>query len=173
MCVCACVILSAFSRCPLPPFGDPPASLITRYLGNSGLPRVCASVTVSVCVCVGGCLSVNYDSSCSVQSGYPHTPVWGTPTHICCLPVCLSYPFLSSVSGVSPSSPRFQLFPFPLRTSVRMIMAVGSSNADLLLFSSSAVCSEQVRNTLIRTSSHEHRYETKKRAPPTEMLWNF
>lgn len=99
-----CVILSAFSRCYLPPFGDPPASPISRYLGNSGLPRVCAAVRV--CVRVGGRLSVNYDSSCSVQSGYPHTPVWGTPTHICCLAVCPYVPsiHLSSLSVV-PSLP--------------------------------------------------------------------
>lgn len=94
------VVLSAFSRCSLAPFGDPPASLITRYLGNSGFPHVCAAVRV------GGCLSVNYDSSCSVQSGYPHTPVWGTPTHICYLPVCLSFS-----SPVAPSLVSLSIHP--------------------------------------------------------------
>lgn len=151
--LCVCVILSAFSRCPLPPFGDPPASLITRYLGNSGLPRVCASV--SVCGRVSECklwlilLSSEWLSSHSCL-GNTHPP-----TSVASLSVSL--PPSCPPSLVSLHHPLFSnSFLSRCAHLVRLIMAVWSSNADLLHSSPSAVCSEQVRNTLIRTSSHEH-----------------
>lgn len=51
MCVCVCVgVLSSQHSAGVLSllFGDPPASLITCYLGNSGLPRACV---LCVCTC--------------------------------------------------------------------------------------------------------------------------
>lgn len=53
----------------LPPLGDPP-----------GLPW--QPWIPWLHLCVGEPLGVNYDSSFWLKSGYPHTPVRETPTHV-------------------------------------------------------------------------------------------
>lgn len=101
-CVCACVrvcyplsIQQVF----------PPSFRRPTCVTNHSLPRQqWTSPRLCLCECayvhVGGCVSANYDSSCWVQSGYPHTPVWGTPTHICYLPCLYLYPLIAPSSSL-------------------------------------------------------------------------
>lgn len=63
------VLLSAFSRCSLPPLGDPPASLITRCQGNVDFPA-------SGCVHHDSSSLASERLSSHVPSGeHPPTPV--------------------------------------------------------------------------------------------------
>lgn len=95
VCLCACLLPSQHSA------GVP--SLLSET--HHSLPRQqWTSPRLCLCECayvhVGGCVSANYDSSCWVQSGYPHTPVWGTPTHICYLPCLYLYPLIATSSSL-------------------------------------------------------------------------
>lgn len=91
VCLCACLLPSQHSA------GVP--SLLSET--HHSLPRQqWTSPRLCLCVHVGGCVSANYDSSCWVQSGYPHTPVWGTPTHICYLPCLYLYPLIATSSSL-------------------------------------------------------------------------